>query len=333
MKTGWLLQSFIVLAVGVGIVSCTKEQIDQAMTVPTQILTFPTSSDGGKPNSPQHASPTTTGSSNKMYTAFPIPVGEVPINNDRSSEGVGPDVFGLRIGMTPDKAREIFKSRVLISDHLRKTYKETAMVLRSNELRGPVPNTQFISRFETDAYKDDTTRRSFYTLFTPDPGHNGIAAVDRDETLTGSNRPTLGAFEKTLLDKYGTPTHKDSGRYYWSYDSDGTLRKPGAIKDIRHCAGIMAPGTRDRKNEWILFRLPRTERSKQLPAECGDIFLGVTVPLDRGRETLIDGYAIGMIGVAASIHAFEEAKTLIDKADEEGSAAAIKKGQQQKSEF
>lgn len=38
MKIGWLLQACIVVAVGVGLVSCTKEQIEQAMNRPSEII-------------------------------------------------------------------------------------------------------------------------------------------------------------------------------------------------------------------------------------------------------------------------------------------------------
>ena len=38
MRTGWFVQACIVLAVGVGLVSCTKEQIDQVMNRPAEIV-------------------------------------------------------------------------------------------------------------------------------------------------------------------------------------------------------------------------------------------------------------------------------------------------------
>jgi len=41
MKTRWLLHICIVLAIGVGLVSCSKEQVDQFMTSPRQALAQP----------------------------------------------------------------------------------------------------------------------------------------------------------------------------------------------------------------------------------------------------------------------------------------------------
>jgi hypothetical protein len=69
---------------------------------------------------------------------------------------------------------------------------------------------------------------------------------------------------------------------------------------------------------------------KQSVPKCGAIFLEVDVGFAdfkyAGPGTLIKNYTTHMTGLAATIHALDGAKEIVDKAQAEASAVAIKKG-------
>jgi hypothetical protein len=375
MKTGWLLQAGIVLAVGVmGLVSCTKEQLDRYTTRSgnTVTLSLPGSSDGKKPNSQEPGSPnaggssnqrtsnittldgdaptSSSGSSNQKTSTITTPEGDAPTSNSGSralgSGSSGPDVNGLRIGMPIAEARATFKSHVLKSDILRKYYKETSKTLATKvpgqHVPVAVPNGHYINSFET---RGEQSPYTYYVLFAPVPGREEIVSLSRTDYLVPSKKPTFDAFEKTLFEKYGTPTYSEEPNafrggvsLYWSYNSDGTLQKPGFIKDIPYCAnykgGAESVGT-DR-GDWV-FMLPGIyPKFEQLPARCGAIQLVVTMGFDSkyvGRETFISSYTVYMNGFDAVIRALKTSKAIVDQAQADESKTAIKKGQQQKPDF
>lgn len=344
MKTGWLLQTCIVLAVGMGLIACTKEQINQAMTVPTQILTFPTSSGSGNTNSPQPASPNANGSSGQRTSTVVTPAGEVSTSDSVAASvwngSVGPDVIGLRIGTMPADARAILKSRVLISDGMRKGYKETSRTLTwkvpGRGINVPVPNGQSIESFVVNGGHDDQSPHDFTVWFSAVPGQERLLALRRSDTLYGDKRPTLGSFEKTLFEKYGTPVYRQEPTTgttsIWSYNSNGKLQSLGSEKDVAYCLQIIVGGMQNVLSSWNW----NDQEFEQASDRCGAAILIVSMAFDSkyvGQDTLIRNYQVRMEGFAAALHAGKVARGIIDKEQVIANEALIKKGQQQKPEF
>jgi hypothetical protein len=277
-----------------------------------------------------------------LLSPFQPAFGATSESESKSVGSGGPDVLGLRIGMTLAEARAIFKSRILVPDKYRKGYTETPsslMIRLPNGLSGGlVPSGNYIDRIEAGWQGDGYSLHNFVVHFTPVPGHQEIVSLARLEELKSSTKPTFDAFEKTLLGKYGTPTHSDqvSGalfNYYWSYDSNGTLQKPGSIKDIPRCQSKVSM----RGSTFGVLNRLGDQQFEQFPAQCGAIFLHVYGRFDgntyHGRDTLVDLYEVYMTGFDTTLRAHDTANAIIDKASADASAAAIQKGQQQKPEF
>lgn len=132
------------------------------------------------------------------------------VSNSVDSDSSGPDVTGLRIGMTPDQTRPIIKSRVLISDSLQKSYTEKMAALGFNVpaqgVSGAVPNGKYLNALTVDGGSDVITRHQLAVVFAPVPGHEEIVSVRREVVFPADKKPNYDVFEKTLTEKYGTPT-------------------------------------------------------------------------------------------------------------------------------
>ena len=260
---------------------------------------------------------------------------------DGTSDGSGPDILGLRIGTTAAEARAIFKSRILVSDNLHQAYREMSATLeyfaQGDYLH--LPNGTYL---QSITLGDDSWR----VAFTPIPGHERIQSIMRTVSYLQGSRPTLDEFEKTLVEKYGPPTgdfrrpspaaraaEQELGNtFYWSYDSKGTLRKPGSGKVGRCFKWSFSLRGGERTN----ITRGDTDVAK-LPAQCGPIFLSFKVMLEDnlnpGPDTLVGSYEEYLMGFDSIIRAWTEAGAIIDKAEADARAAEVQKKRQENSEF
>jgi hypothetical protein len=307
-------------------------------------------SGNGKPNSQKPASPTPSRlpdqRSNTIDSLAGDSVTSKPGSKSVGSGGSGPDVIGLRIGMAPHQAREMFKSHGFESS-TKSTNRPVASYAESSNtlafsLPGqapqPVPNTNYVARI-SGAINDikypaaESSGGILTVFFGPVPGQEEIVLLNRTEYIPASKKPTVDAFVKTLVEKYGTPTEllPDSpGTYRWRYDSNGTLRKPAPATSFVGC-----PRLRPGVVEFQPLESPLMIEAYKLSApKCGAIFLEVALGFEgfnyAGPGTLIKNYTTHMTGLDVTIRALEAAKRIVDKAQIEASGAAIKKGQQQK---
>lgn len=307
-------------------------------------------SDSGKPNRPKPAAPHASRSPDQRSHTNDSPAGDAATINSGSKSvgrgGSGPDVLGLRIGMAPDQARELFKSHGFnatakspnrpVGNYVEGS--NTLAVSLPGQAPQPVPNTQYVARISgaISDIKHPTTENTAVILtafFGPVPGQEGIVSLNLSEYIPASKKPTVGAFAKTLVEKYGTPTEllPDSpGIYRWRYDSNGTLRTPTPATSFVGC-----PRLRPGVVEFQPLGSPLLiQEYKQAASRCGAIFLEVSVGFEdfqyAGPGTLIKNYTTHMTGLDATIHALDAAKEIVDKAQTEASGAAIKQRQQQK---
>jgi len=303
-----------------------------------------------KPNSQKPASPNASRSPDQRSNTNDSPAGDAATikSGPKSigSGGSGPDVLGLRIGMAPDQAREMFKSHGFEVTTKSKNRPVGNYVEGSNTLAvslpgqapQPVPNTNYVARI-SGAISDiqhPVTERSVVMLtvyFGPVPGQEGIVSLNLSEYIPASKKPTVVAFAKTLVEKYGSPTElpPDSpGIYRWRYDGNGTLRKPAPATSFVGCPRLK-PGV----VEFQPLGSPlMIQEYKQSVPRCGATFLEVALGFEgvnyAGPGTLIKDYTTHMTGLDATIRALDAAKGIVDKAQTEAKGAAIKKGQQQK---
>ena len=253
--------------------------------------------------------------------------------------GSGPDVVGLRIGMTPDEARAIFKSRISVTEELRlNENKATLAFLLPGSLSQAVPNSDFIAIMWVQGKGKDGLMRSVRVNLAPVPGHEEIVSVYRMEPIEASKKITFDAFEKLLIEKYGgPPTYTPPGNtlLYWIYGKDGSLLKPGTKSFTAECVQadqrMQNAGVLDLDNDSKMRLAPSF---KQLAAQCGATYLSLGMQFDggvyAGPGTLVNGYLTHLIGFEAASRAANDSNAIIEKAQADASAAAIKKGQQQK---
>lgn len=261
-----------------------------------------------------------------------------------ASGGTGPDIMGLRIGMTGDEARAIFKSRILVSDDLRQAYRESSATLGFIDGGSlvSVPNGKYLQDM---AVRRNPTNSWWSVGFEPVPGHERIQSIMWQIAYPRDNYPTFDVFEKTLAEKYGPPTGDfrrpsavDRARarginsmFYWIYDSNGTLRIPGSgnVSECLPWRGI---------NDSALVGPIETQTLEpDFSAKCGAIFFTVYMmledPLNPGPKTLVTGHETRMTGFDAALHGAKVAGAIIGKIQTDAKEAAIKKGQQQKPAF
>ena len=307
-------------------------------------------SGSGKPNSQKPASADPSRSPDQRSNTIDASAGDAATSKSGSksvgSGGSGPEVIGLRIGMTPDQAREMFKSHgfrpsTKSPNRPFDSYAESSNTLTFSlpgQAPQPVPNTNYVARISgaISDIKIPATENSgglVTVFFGPVPGQGGIVLLNRTEYIPASKRPTVDAFAKTLVETYGTPTEllPDSpGIYRWRYDSGGTLRKPTPATSFVGC-----PRLRPGVVEFQPLGSPlMIQEYKQSVPRCGAIFLEVALEFANfnyaGPGTLIKNYTTHMTGLDATIRALDAAKVIVDTAQAEVSGAAIKKGQQQK---
>ena len=307
-------------------------------------------SSNGKPNSQKLASANVSRSPDQRSEAIDSSAAHAVTGKSGSrsvgSGGSGPDVIGLRIGMTPDQARLKFKSHGFGSSTKSPnrpfdSYTESSNTLTFSlpgQAPQPVPHTKYVAQISgaiTDI-KIPATENSGDVLtifFGPIPGEGGIVLLNRTEYLPASKRPTVATFAKTLIEKYGTPTELQPGSpgiYRWRYDGSGILYKPTLATSFVGCPRLK-PGI----VEFQALRSPlMIQEYKQSVPKCGAIFLEVDMGFAdfkyAGPETLVKNYTTHMTGLDATIRALDAAKEIVDRAQTEASGAAAKKGQQQK---
>ena len=301
-------------------------------------------SGSGKPSSQKPALSNARRSSDQRWQRIDAPANDAAKSKHESkpvgSGEVGPNVFGLRIGMMPNQARKVFTSHGLGSS-TKSPYSEGSNQLTLSfpgQAPKPIPNTNYVSKISGSLIdiKSPATESSGVVLtvfFGPVPGQEGIVSLNLTEYVPVSKEPTVHAFAKILWEKYGTPTElaPDSrGIYRWRYDSNGALVKPAPATKFDGCPRLK-PGI-------IGFQPLESplmiQEYKQSVPRCGAIFLEVALGFEgfnyAGPETLIKNYTTHMTGLDATIRALETAKGIIDMAQAAAPGAAIAKGTQHK---
>jgi hypothetical protein len=287
----------------------------------------------------------TTGQLMAAEKNSPNPAGDASARNSGSqavgSGGLGPDVLGLRIGMSPAEVRAIFKSRILVSEELRKQFAEIFNPLTFNaEAQGlrsePVPNGKYLSMLGTSG-RHEHSAQEFRATFGPVPEQERLIYFYRSVILGNDNAPTFNIMEKTLVEKYGTPTNSERRyKHYfsWVYDNNGTLYKAGDIKDsttLKMCRDIatkFGSSLPDFTDYGVVLKF------EDFPARCGATLLDVQLDLNGdSADSLVKSHSTTMTGFNMAVHESKISKAISDKAASAASAAAIKNGQQQKPEF
>jgi len=89
--------------------------------------------------------------------------------------GIGPELLGLRIGMMPADARAIFKSHLLTSESLKKSYQESKMTLGftlADSRPQTVPNSDFLTSLSVRPIDEKIELKGLVVNFGPRSGEH-----------------------------------------------------------------------------------------------------------------------------------------------------------------
>ncbi len=241
-----------------------------------------------------------------------------------TNAGAPPDVLGLRIGMSPDQARAIFKSRILELPDFKKSYQEKFAILSFN-LSGvgqqQVQNGKFLQSIEVG--KVGLIANGLFVAFAPLPGQETIVWLDKRDEIPANERTTFEVFYKSLVEKYGMPTEgnlKFPRIFSWHYNQSNVLLKPGSIKARQASTGgtVCQFGL---SNVDLMVRVPQFgfgNKYEQLPDECGATVVSVELRYPggsfNGPNTPIVGYSTRLVGFDAYILSIKGSHAIVDKA-------------------
>ena len=245
-------------------------------------------------------------------------------------EGVtGPDVIGLRIGMSPAAVKAIFKAHNLINDGFREDF-ETLVIsgLADGGVTKEVPNGKYLDEM-FGAYEKDDFREYVSVHFTPTPGRERVMLVTRTINNPKNQMPTFGACEKALVEKYGPFTYHDPKHppYVWIYESNGTLRKPGPMP---YRSGCFHRDVLSLEREWSLLWLKYMEdieKTDRRMAPCGGINISIIIQGDLNKsEAFIPYYEVTLLSFDELFGSAMATRAMLDELGEKERKAAVKKG-------
>jgi hypothetical protein len=241
------------------------------------------------------------------------------------ASAAGPDLLGIRIGMTPEEALSILKARAP-----KETWQTVTAQLMFRSIKNPgvpmanVPNGTYRAALinKPRANWDDR----YYVFLTPTPGKERVAAVLRSQNYQiGQDRPLFDPVIAGLIEKFGKPTHRkgsgsnDYNFIFWAYDADGKPRTLGTVnQDGNPCTqGVTLPFDARSAAEWSLMYSPVTtvaikgkEMKVSYVTSCGDTIVRAFVqPAGKGFAALMN---VELIGHALTTAGKEYAVKLID---------------------
>lgn len=143
-----------------------------------------------------------------------------------STTQAGPNILGIRLGMTPGEVRKILEARPGI-----KKVGEVRGVLMYQPASGqpkPIPNSGYINKLV--ALPGPVVYEDLSVRFTPTAGRERAVSIIRRQTFLEGQQPTIDVTVKALVEKYGPFSYKRKPNplgvtidYFWRFDSSARL--------------------------------------------------------------------------------------------------------------
>lgn len=248
---------------------------------------------------------------------------------------VGPDVIGLKIGMTPNDARNNIKTKGL---KIRKNGEEFFGLLgiSSDGNTMWLPNVKYLKKISAlKEVKEGHQEEILRIYFSPsESGNERIMGVHRASKLGEGNRPTIDAFENTIFEKYGKPIHakKKAGtygnqrHYFWIYDSNGNAKTEDFAPSLYQLCvkeGVLhEDALNDIYSEKLLNSLQ--EFSNKFPTACGNISLQIILGMEGN---IVTNHTTSLQGYDEWLGSSLSAKKFANEAAEKNYREKIKKGE------
>lgn len=176
----------------------------------------------------------------------PAELADVTGYDEVGTGGIGPDVVGFRINMTPREVVEVIKKHPgLPYSH---TFESTLAFRSVDHQQRAVAGgdfINFITAFNADpsaAARAGETMEIVTLAFTPVPGKGRVFGIVRQLTFPRAKQPEAASVAQSLIEKYGTPVRNGPHILMWSYDIKGKLLKApapgmGSINEQMVCVG------------------------------------------------------------------------------------------------
>lgn len=239
----------------------------------------------------------------------------------------GPDLLGIRVGMTPEEALSILKARAP-----KEKWQTVNVQLKfedAKQTRANVPNGTFRAVLEN---KRAHSALNHYVVFlTPTPGKEHVVAVLRIQNF-GQDRPLFDQVIAGLIEKYGKPSYREEPKYgggklVWAFDADGKSRPLGIAKSTANSRGFpctngvalpyLDPGgwSVNYEPEGIAFDIGGKKGSVPYVKACGSTMVRATiVPFGGIGAEFAQALIVELIDHAAATAGKEHAVKLIDAA-------------------
>lgn len=190
---------------------------------------------GEKPGTPLHGK--------RMVYPMLAQAAEAPAGGPSSASGTGPDIVGLRLGMS-------------LAD-VKKALQAHAAGVKLKEVLTTVndaPSTEYLSVLSATSGRRHPVgpEDAIGVDLSPPPSPPRAIFLERFTGFPEDKRPLYSAVRTALIQKYGPPSHVQEGRntyLVWAHDRNGTrIAGPSALR-----CGKYAPGDPSRRNFTVLF--------------------------------------------------------------------------------
>jgi hypothetical protein len=174
--------------------------------------------------------------------AAAAPLREVPAAPQVAADRI--DVTGVRLGMSPDDVRAVFKSKGLA--HYKEWTETLSYVDSTKQVMRPVANGEFLNVIATwaepgsSASNEEGEGESYEVMFTPVPGKERAMVIIHSEGFASGNAIHETALDAGLVRKYGgfasagelpqSPT--------WRFRSSGSVEVGDACNRRRTFGGL-----------------------------------------------------------------------------------------------
>jgi hypothetical protein len=154
------------------------------------------------------------------------------------ASAAGPDLLGIRVGMTPEEALSILKARAP-----KEKWQTVKLKLKFNNARQQfayVPNGEFRAVIENNRDRAASALNQYSLHLTPTPGNERVAAFCRVQNF-GQERAVFNDVIAGLIEKYGKPSFRDKnypGKLIWAFDANGKPQPLGLSNYIANHAGF-----------------------------------------------------------------------------------------------
>jgi hypothetical protein len=189
-----------------GLLDTLKREAERALREAGRTTSNPSAPPpAGRPSAHEPTGATNPGASDALGGTEPA---TEPAATARPSAGFGPDVMGLRLGMTEDEVRNRMRSVLPSAKPAVLT-----ISMEAGDPRGGVAGRA--------ALMWDVTLQKYIVHFGAVPGRGRAIQIARQSNFPADARPTMAATHAALVERFGPPSRQEGQVLHWLLDGSG----------------------------------------------------------------------------------------------------------------